>query len=123
MYHLLPVILKDDNYFLLAARVEDRIAGSLVGIICHDLFGECLPYMIVENVIVTRNLCGQGIGKALMTNIEEIAKIRGCRYITLISSRNKMESWKFYSSIGYISDNFKVFKKYFNTIEPQHTNA
>ncbi len=66
MLELLPTIQKDGNYYLLGARKEGHLIGSLVGIVCHDLFGKCIPFMVVENVIVAQEMRRQGIGTKLM---------------------------------------------------------
>lgn len=52
MLQLFPVIQKDDNYYLLGARSVGRLVASLAGIVCLDLFGKCIPFMIVEKTIV-----------------------------------------------------------------------
>jgi GNAT superfamily N-acetyltransferase len=77
MQGLFPTIQKDGNYYLLGVRSEGRLVASLAGIVCHDLFGKCIPYMIVENVIVAKDMRQQGIGTRLMKEIERIAMKRG----------------------------------------------
>ncbi len=111
MRQLLPVILNDNNYYLLGARKEGRLVGSLVGIICHDLFGKCIPFMIVENVIVAKEARQQGIGKRLMESIEAIAIEKGCRYIVLVSAMERKKAMDFYQGLGYDSNHYRGFKK------------
>jgi ribosomal protein S18 acetylase RimI-like enzyme len=112
MLECLTEILKDQNYYLLGARKAGRLVGSLVAIVCHDLFGDCIPFMIVENVIVNKNERQQGIGTKLMENVETIAKERGCRYIMLVSAAERTKARDFYHSLGYNSDNYRGFKKF-----------
>lgn len=111
MRELLEVILKDDKYSLLGAKKEGRLVGSLVGIVCHDLFGKCLPFMVVENVIVTKTFRNQGIGKRLMKEVEKVAQARGCRDIMLVSSITREHAPAFYYGLGYKSALYKGFKK------------
>jgi ribosomal protein S18 acetylase RimI-like enzyme len=116
MRELLPVILKDNNYCLLGAEKEGRLVGSLVGIVCHDLVWKCVPFMVVENVIVTKELREQGIGRMLIEEIERIAKARDCRYIMLVSSAKRRKALGFYRALGYDSAQYRAFKKF---LEPR----
>jgi ribosomal protein S18 acetylase RimI-like enzyme len=111
MRELFTLICKDSNYSLLGAKKQGRLVGSLVGIVCHDLFGKCLPFMVIENVIVTKALRHQGIGRMLMTEVERIAQARGCRYLMLVSSITREQAPAFYHSLGYESAPYRGFKK------------
>ena len=111
MKQLFPVILGDSNYHLLCARKNGKFVGSLAGIVCHDLFGKCIPFMVVENMVVGKEYRRQGIGTILMAEIESIAQKKGCRYITLVSSINRPEAHKFYHCCGYESEPYRGFKK------------
>lgn len=111
MRELFAVILKDRNYSLLGVKIEGRLVGSLVGIVCHDLFGKCIPFMVIENVIVTETLRHQGIGRMLMEAVEKIAEARGCRYIMLVSAITREHAPAFYQSLGYESAPYKGYKK------------
>ena len=111
MHELLLVIQKDSNYYVLGARKEGRLVGSLVGIVCHDLFGKCIPCMVVENVVVAEHARQQGIGTKLMESIEAIARDRGCRYIMLVSAAERTRARDFYHRIGYDSGPYRGFKK------------
>ena len=44
---------KNTHYYLLGARTDKKLVGSLMGILCLDLVGECKPFMLIENVIVS----------------------------------------------------------------------
>lgn len=111
MNELLSVIRNDKNYFLLCAKNKERILGTLIGIICYDLIGSCLPFMVIENVIVKKVGQRLGIGKKLMSAIEDIAKTNGCRYIMLISGIERLDAHPFYLRCGYKSEPYKGFKK------------
>lgn len=105
-------ISKNEDYIVLGAKYNGKLVGSLMGIICHDLVGECKPFMVIENVIVSSNLRGQGIGKKLMTEIERIGKEKNCYYTMFVSGAQRKEAHKFYESLGYKLDEVQGFKKY-----------
>ena len=107
-------IEKNENYTVLAARINDRLAGSIMGIICHDLVDHCRPFMLIENVIVAEKFRGQGVGKELMRSIEKICVDRNCYYTIFVSGAKRKEAHKFYESIGYSPDAAKGFKKFFD---------
>jgi GNAT superfamily N-acetyltransferase len=115
MLKLFQTIQNDDNYYLLGAQSEGRLVASLAGIVCHDLFGKCMPYMIVENVIVAKDMRQKGIGTSLLMEIERIAQERGCRYIMLVSSAKRKKARDFYHRLGYDSANYRGFKKLLRT--------
>lgn len=59
------VVKADNRYILLGAFVEGELLGSLMGIVCQDLVGDCKPFMVIENVVVSARARRQGVGKNL----------------------------------------------------------
>ena len=102
----------NDDYILLGAFLDQKLVGSLMGIICRDLVGECKPFMVIENVIVSGEFRGRGIGKELMLAIEKIGIERGCYYVIFVSGAKRIEAHRFYESLGYRLDEVQGFKKY-----------
>lgn len=105
-------INKNEDYILLGAHYNGKLVGSLMGIICHDLVGECKPFMVIENVIVASDSRGKGIGKKLMMEIEKIAREKNCYYTMFVSGAHRKEAHQFYESLGYKLDEVQGFKKY-----------
>jgi GNAT superfamily N-acetyltransferase len=83
-----------------------------MGVVCHDLVGECRPFMVIENVIVSRDCRRQDVGTALMQAMEKIARRRKCYYIMFVSKSRRKEAHRFYESLGYRLDAVQGFKKY-----------
>ncbi len=106
-------IKDNDNYVILGAFYDDGLVGSLMGIICHDLVGECKPFMVIENVIVSNRVRRQGIGKKLMLDIEEIAKERGCYYMIFVSGGHRKEAHSFYEKLGFKEEKVEGYRKHF----------
>jgi GNAT superfamily N-acetyltransferase len=101
MQNQLEFISQQPNYFVAVACVNDVVLGTAMGIICHDLVGNCSPFLLVENVVVSRKSRGQGLGKVLMNSLEDFAKDNNCNYIMLASSNERNEAHLFYESLGY----------------------
>ncbi|MDQ0088526.1 ribosomal protein S18 acetylase RimI-like enzyme [Paenibacillus anaericanus] len=83
-----------------------------MGIICHDFVGECKPFMVIENVIVSNRARRQGIGKKLMLEIERIAKERDCYYIILVSGEQRKEAHVFYEKLGFKDEKVEGYRKH-----------
>jgi GNAT superfamily N-acetyltransferase len=106
-------INSNKDYILIGAKDDNgNLVGSLIGIICKDIVGDCKPFMVVENVIVKSGCRRMGIGKALMGFIEDFARMRNCYFTMLVSAFRRKDAHKFYESIGYANDVVKGFKKY-----------
>lgn len=104
-------MLAKPEYILLGAKLDGKLVGSFMGIICNELVGECNPFMVIENVIVSTEYRGRGIGRRLMECMESIARERGCYYIMFVSSMHRQEAHKFYESLGYQRGEVQGFRK------------
>lgn len=102
----------DESYILLVAEYEQKIVGSIMGIICYDLAEACKPFMVVENVITDESKRGMGIGKYLMCALEEKAKSHEVTYMMLVSAASRQGAHRFYEAMGYRQDNVVGFKKH-----------
>ena len=104
--------LKDDpDYIFLAAKSDQRLVGSVMGIVCEELYGDCVPFMVVEDVIVDKARRREGIGSALMCELEKYATERDCGYILFVTESERTDAQRFYESLGYKPDAYKGFKK------------
>jgi len=43
---------KNKTHVLLSAVENGELIGSVMGVICEDLYGDCRPFMVLENMIV-----------------------------------------------------------------------
>lgn len=105
-------IKADSRYILLGAFLDGELMGSLMGIICQDLIGDCRPFMVIENVVVSSRARRQGLGKQLMTAIEAIAHERDCYYIILVSGEKRKEAHVFYERMGYREEKVEGYRKH-----------
>lgn len=104
--------VKDDpNHLLLGAKIDGKLAGTLLGVACQMLFGDCKSFMIVEDVVVCKAFRRRGVGAALMQKVEKRAAQLNCSYIMLITDHDRPSAHQFYESLGYKTDTYKAFKK------------
>jgi GNAT superfamily N-acetyltransferase len=99
------------EYIFLSALQENQLVGSVLGIICEELYGECKPFLLIEDLIVDHKYRRKGIGKALMAEIEMIALENDCYQILLITHNDRTDAIAFYESLGFNPDTHKGFKK------------
>lgn len=67
-------INKREDYIILSAEENNKLTGSVMGIVCQELYGPCKPFLVVENLVVAKDAQRKGVGKALMAEIEKFAK-------------------------------------------------
>ncbi len=99
------------DYIFLSAVVDNQLVGTVLGIICRELYGECKPFMVIEDFIVDENFRRMGIGRKLMNEIEKIAQKNNCVNIILVTERDRVEAISFYEAVGFNSNTHKGFKK------------
>jgi ribosomal protein S18 acetylase RimI-like enzyme len=67
--------------------------------------------MVVEDVIVDKARRREGVGSALMCEVEKYAVERSCGYILFVTESERTDAQRFYESLGYKPDTHKGFKK------------
>lgn len=100
-----------ESYILLAAVIDGRLAGSIMGIICEELYEECIPFMVMEDLVVNKDFRKRGVGRALLTELERLAKEAGCGQIQFITEADRTDAVGFYEAAGYSSKKHIGFKK------------
>jgi ribosomal protein S18 acetylase RimI-like enzyme len=103
------------NYILLVADQQNNLVGSAMGIICEELYGDCKPFMVIEDVIVAKKQQRLGIASSLMMKLESLAAEQDCNYILFVTEAERTGAHRFYESLGYKSDAYKGFKKRLKT--------
>ncbi|EEG78650.1 GNAT family N-acetyltransferase [Dethiobacter alkaliphilus] len=99
------------HYIFLSAVEGNRLVGSVQGIICEELYGECKPFLVIENLVVDRQRRRQGVGRSLIAEMEKAAIKHGCYQVLFITENHRTEAVNFYSSLGFRKDTHKGFKK------------
>jgi ribosomal protein S18 acetylase RimI-like enzyme len=111
MLKTFDLIRNNPAYQILCAKIDDRVVGSVMGVVCNELFGKCLPFMVVENVVVSSEFRRQGIAKQLLVRLEEIAKEHKCTTILFVSSEHRIGAHKLYESLGFGIDKVNGYRK------------
>lgn len=85
---------------------EDPISKKAAGYVHAESYESIFsdPMFNIMALAVSKHAEKRGIGKALMTGVEEEAKRRGISAIRLNSAEYRVEAHRFYEHIGYHSD-------------------
>jgi predicted N-acetyltransferase YhbS len=108
---------KNKNYTFLGVREGGILVGSVMGILCEELYGSCRPFMIVEDMVVDQASRRRGIGSMLMRSIEQEARRNSCSYIMLVTDASRREALGFYGYLGYHPDRYRACKKYLDAVK------
>jgi len=93
-------MLESGGYELLCAVKEEAIAGFASLSIQHNFWQEG-RILYITTMIVDEKHRGQGIGTALIREIEKIARERGCKRIELESAFHRTDAHAFYEKMGF----------------------
>lgn len=102
---------ENGSHILLSAVENGELIGSIMGVICGELYGDCRPFLVLENLIVDRRYRNQGVGKALTSELEKKAAEKNCTQIILVTETNRIDACRFYESAGYNPDTHTGYKK------------
>lgn len=106
-------INSDEYYHIIGAFRGNELVGSVMGILCHDIVGDCRPFMVIENVVVSSDVRRQGVGAKLMQHIEIIAKEKDCYYMIFVSGGQRKEAHAFYEKLGFKDEQVEGYRKHF----------
>ena len=78
--------------------------GDIVGVIdteYHQRLGDHRPQARVNDLIVTEDARGSGVGRTLLARAEELARKRGCFRMALVTAGWRADSIAFYERQGW----------------------
>jgi len=78
-----------------------QVVGTYALLIMHNLAHQGTPSAIVEDVVVSADRHGQGIGQLMMQHAQEQARAAGCYKLVLSSNQKRERAHAFYESLGF----------------------
>ena len=103
-------IQRENSHLLLGAEQDGLLIGSVMGVICKELYGDCRPFLVIENMIVDDLGPRKGVGSALLSELEKRARERHCTQMILVTEIERQDACGFYESFGFQKNN-KGYKK------------
>lgn len=110
MYIKFQKFTENGSHILLSAVESEQLIGSVMGVICEELYGDCKPFLVLENMIVDKKHRNKGVGTALIAELERRIAEK-CTQIILVTENNRIDACNFYESVGFRPDTYKGFKK------------
>jgi ribosomal protein S18 acetylase RimI-like enzyme len=110
MYLKFNKFQENGSHILLSAVENNQLIGSVMGVICEELYGDCKSFIVLENMIVDEKYRSQGVGSALISELERRAADKYTQII-LVTETDRIDACKFYESAGYNPNTHKGFKK------------
>lgn len=100
-----------DTHILLSAEEDGRLAGSVMGVVCAELYGDCRPFLVVEDLAVAPAFRRRGVGRALMEEVARRARERRCTQMILVTESGRADACAFYEAVGFHPTANKGYKK------------
>jgi GNAT superfamily N-acetyltransferase len=100
-YAAFDAIAASPSNRLYVAEIDGEIVGSLQLTFIPGLDYVGAERMLIEAVRVARGRRNSGLGKAMIAQVIEIARRRGCQRIELTSSASRKDAHRFYERLGF----------------------
>jgi GNAT superfamily N-acetyltransferase len=111
--HLAHLQIDPDNH-LLVVDAAATVCGTAFLTVCRDpMYGD-EPFGVVENVIVLPAARQLGAGRALMDDVERVARAARCTKLMLLSAASRIDAHAFFAHLGYDGARKRGFVKYLN---------
>jgi GNAT superfamily N-acetyltransferase len=95
---------------LFVLRVDGKVAGMANALFTIST-AEGGRALLLEDVIISREHRGQGLGRKLIEHVLHWAKLRGIVRITLLADRENQPALDFYHKLGFGDSNMTVLRK------------
>jgi GNAT superfamily N-acetyltransferase len=89
------------DYTLYVAEHGDRIVGTFALLVMDNIGHLGTPSALVEDVAVTPEFQGAGIGRVMMDFAREVGRSKGAYKLMLSSNAKRERAHAFYESLGF----------------------
>ncbi|MEP6667719.1 MAG: GNAT family N-acetyltransferase [Chthoniobacter sp.] len=114
--HVLPeqiaAMAASPHSLLLVAEIDALVCATVLLILCPDAMYGTQPFGVIENIVVTPQMRGWGLGRLLLGQVERLAADHHCTKLMLLSSHTRHEAHAFFKRCGFDSDTKHAFVKY-----------
>jgi len=100
------------DYRLYVALDEDRVIGTFAMLVMDNLGHLGASSAILEDVVVAKELRGQGIGKLMMEYANSLCRQKGCYKMSFSSNINREAAHRFYETLGFQKHGYSFYVSY-----------
>lgn len=108
----IAALAESPTSFLLVAEIDGTVYATALLTLCPDAMYGTQPFGVIENIIVTHTMRGHGLGRSLMSHMEQIAAKLHCSKLMLLSSQARHKAHAFFEWCGFSSEAKHAFVKY-----------
>jgi GNAT superfamily N-acetyltransferase len=101
--------MASDRYLYLGGFLGEELVSTCAIIVIPNLTRGCRPYGVIENVVTHTSHRRRGYGTALLRAALAHAWREGCYKVMLMTGRKDDETFHFYRSVGFDSDEKQAF--------------
>ncbi|MFX1475514.1 MAG: GNAT family N-acetyltransferase [Promethearchaeota archaeon] len=95
--------IEGSGNYMLVARDEDRVLG-FVSFTTRKTIMHTLPSGLIDEIVVTRDSRGSGIGKLLILAVIDKCRELGCCEVEVSTEKTNTKAREFYKSCGFNDD-------------------
>ena len=99
--NIFETINKYPDYQVYVARRHGKTLGTFALLIVDNLAHLGSRYGIVEDVVVTADCRGMGIGRQMMRFAMQKCHAAGCYKLVLSSNKKRVDAHRFYKKLGF----------------------
>jgi GNAT superfamily N-acetyltransferase len=101
-YAAFDAMVADPRTRLLVVEAQQRVIGTLQLNFLPGLSRRGAERAQIEAVRIADDMRGRGLGRLLMSEAIEQARLRGCRLVQLTTDLQREEAHRFYQSLGFV---------------------
>jgi len=114
----LQIIAEDTRTRLFVCEIDGDVRASVLVSLCADVMYAGQPFAVIENLVVDHRWRGNGIGRALLCEVEQYCVSRNCSKMMLLSSASRADAHRFFEYVGFRADLKRGFVKYRRQFAP-----
>ena len=93
--------IRQIEHVTLVATDEEGVVLGVIDTEYHQRLGDHRPQARVNDLVVTERAQGSGVGKALLSKAEDLARRRGCFRMALVTAASRRQAIAFYEREGW----------------------
>ncbi len=97
----MEILLSDDSHRIFVAEADNKVVGYVHSNNYELIFIE--PFKDIMSIAVSSEYKRNGIGRALLAEVEKWAVETGSVGVRLVSGESRVKAHEFYRSCGYVS--------------------
>ncbi len=104
---LLAGIANTGCHKIFVGELEGSIIGTFALIVVQSLTHNGGRSCVIEDVVIQKELQGQGLGRYMMTHAAHLARDLGCSKMVLSSGKARVKAHSFYEGLGFERDGYR----------------